>query len=467
MEKKTLTINSDAKSDTIYSYDLIQYTSHIHFQHYETGACLKASEVKPKLDKFILSYCKRHNYTLKEECFVAQPDEEKTALNYKIQIYPKDPGKRRDFVPDAQKDGYLGNQNKGPSDLKKAVYYPDGLTFNLIIPNYKLNPSTNSTTGFKTLASLIDHILPAFFLLNCFGARSSKGYGSYAIKEKQLWDYRDRKQRTAGASYLREFIDVYYMIEFPYKTRYQEMPKKAIIISNLMKSGYNMTKRIPKDGKPKNYYQEDYYKGRIFRYFSDAHMGGDKAFIKQKILTGKKDWNRESEDHKHYNEYRFVRAMLGFGKEIQFLKGPREGRTAVISDAKANASPGTRRDANLEIIRFNNPVHFVPNGNYLLIIPTEIPMAMSGRVFNIRDKDDRSRNTEIITPELVARGNQNLSEGTFNLEDFLDMFMNDFNNQTDFRTSNGRIKSPIDTLFYSRDTGQYTLTMIKVGGAHV
>ena len=209
MEKKTLTINSDAKSETIYSYDLIQYTSHIHFQHYETGACLKASEVKPKLDKFILSYCKRHNYTLKEECFAAQPDEEKTALNYKIQIYPKDPGKRRDFVPDAQKDGYLGNQNKGPSDLKKAVCYPGGLTFNLIVPHFELDYC--NANGFRTLASLIDHILPAFFLLNCFGARSSKGYGSYAIKEKQLWHYRDRQQGTVGASYLREFLDVYYM----------------------------------------------------------------------------------------------------------------------------------------------------------------------------------------------------------------------------------------------------------------
>ena len=109
LEKKTLTINNRAKSESIYSYELIQYTHHIHFQYYETGACLKVSEVKPKLDKFIQAYCKRHDYILTDECYAAQPDEEKTALNYKIQIYPKDPGKRRDFVPDAQK----GNDNEG------------------------------------------------------------------------------------------------------------------------------------------------------------------------------------------------------------------------------------------------------------------------------------------------------------------------------------------------------------------
>jgi hypothetical protein len=111
-------------------------------------------------------------------------------------------------------------------------------------------------------------------------------------------------------------------------------------------------------------------------------------------------------------------------------------------------------------------IKLITNGNYLLIIPTEIPKAMSGRVFKIEDKNDETKNEEIITPELVASGKSNLRVGKFNLEDFLDMFMTDFNNQTEFLRSNGNIKSPIDTLFYSRYAGQYTLTMIKVGGTH-
>ena len=147
----------------------------------------------------------------------------------------------------------LGNQNKPKADLTKTVFYPDGLSLSLIIENIKLRNAKTNLIKFQTLADLIDYVLPAFFLLNCFGARSTKGYGSYAIRGKQLWDYRKDTQYVMADLYLREFIDVYYVIEFPRDIRKTDLPKKAIIISNLMKSGYNMTFRNP----------EDYYKGRI------------------------------------------------------------------------------------------------------------------------------------------------------------------------------------------------------------
>ena len=450
LEKRTLVINTSAKQEAVKQYHLIQYTPHIHFQHKEPGACLRASEVKPKLDKFILAYCKRHNYVLPDECFVLRPGEEKTALNYKIQIYPKNSEIVRYYIPDAQRDGYLGNQNKPRADLTKTVFYPDGLSLSLIIENIKLRNAKNNLIKFQTLADLIDYVLPAFFLLNCFGARSTKGYGSYAIRGKQLWDYRRDTQYVKADLYLREFIDAYYVIEFPRDIRKTDLPKKAIIISNLMKSGYNMT-----FGNP-----EDYYKGRILKYFRDKDMGGDKAFIKQNVLTGKKDRNRNSEDYRSYTKYRFVRTLLGFGKEIMFVKGVRAGRTAVFKDAKINTA---NAGDNTEIIRFNNPVHFVPNGQYLLIIPTEIPEVMSERRFEVYEKDAETNHAPITTPEIVAVGKQDLGKGKFNLEQFLDMFMDDFNHQTDFCRKGGKYKSPINQLFYSERTGEYTLTMTKVG----
>ena len=466
MEKKILAIKANAKQEFVHQYHLVQYTHHIHFQHHENGACLRASEVKPKLDKFIIKYCKRHNYVLTEECFILQPREEKTALNYKIRIYPVSPEKKCLFQINAQRDGFLGNQNRADADKTEAVFYKDGLSLSLIIQNLKLKCEEGSSVRFTTLASLIDHVLPAFFLLNCFGARSSKGYGSYAIRGKQLWDYCRDSQKVIAAQYLREFIDTYYMIEFPREIYKTELPKKAIIISNLMKSGYNMTNKKTKEGQPKDFFKQDYYKGRIFRYFSEAQMGGDKAFIKQKVLTGCKDKNGNSEDYKTYTEFRFVRAMLGLGKEISFSRGSRSGRTAVISDVKVNTIGDEKNNADTQIIRFNNPVHFVPNGQFLLIIPSEIPEVMSNRIFNICEKDDETKHAEIITPELVAFGQQDLGKGKFNLEEFLDMFMDDFNHQTEFCRKKGRYKSPIDQLFYTRNTGQYELTMKKVGGSN-
>ena len=60
---------------------LKQHTPMIHFQHNESGATLRASEVKPLLDKFILTklgngdiregrlYAKKNNYTI-PPCFL-------------------------------------------------------------------------------------------------------------------------------------------------------------------------------------------------------------------------------------------------------------------------------------------------------------------------------------------------------------------------------------------------------------
>lgn len=44
---------------------LKQHTPLIHFQHSQEGATLRASEVKPKLDKFIIERCFHNSF---EEC---------------------------------------------------------------------------------------------------------------------------------------------------------------------------------------------------------------------------------------------------------------------------------------------------------------------------------------------------------------------------------------------------------------
>lgn len=69
---------------------LKQHTPMIHFQHNESGATLRASEVKPLLDKFILTklgngdiregrlYAKKNNWLI--------DNEKNYALNYKLSI---------------------------------------------------------------------------------------------------------------------------------------------------------------------------------------------------------------------------------------------------------------------------------------------------------------------------------------------------------------------------------------------
>jgi hypothetical protein len=164
------------------------------------------------------------------------------------------------------------------------------------------------------------------------------------------------------------------------------------VLSGMMKSGFNFTFRDP----------TDYYKGRIFRYFIKRGIGGDKAFIKQKVLLGNNDQNARSEEHATYKTFRFARAMLGVPELYEFRSGSktkRRGKVEVKSD---------------EIDRFQSPIQYIVQGNMLYIIPQEIPEKMFNTEFSLNGK-------AIQTP----------TNEEFSLQNFLDDFMLDFNSRVD------------------------------------
>jgi len=67
----------------IHSYNLIAQTPLIHFQWRMKGATLRASEVKPKLDRFVIKSFKESGNSVPEEWYEA---ERTGSLDYKMQI---------------------------------------------------------------------------------------------------------------------------------------------------------------------------------------------------------------------------------------------------------------------------------------------------------------------------------------------------------------------------------------------
>ncbi|MEG1106971.1 MAG: hypothetical protein RSE20_09570, partial [Eubacterium sp.] len=63
---------------------LTQITPLIHFQSEEPGACLRASEVKPKLDRFIINELKRSNVKIIPSFYIDEANSE--ALDYKMRF---------------------------------------------------------------------------------------------------------------------------------------------------------------------------------------------------------------------------------------------------------------------------------------------------------------------------------------------------------------------------------------------
>lgn len=54
------------------SYILKQQTPMLHFQYNEQGVCLRASEVKPKLDRFIIKWLERKSIQIPTDWYISK-----------------------------------------------------------------------------------------------------------------------------------------------------------------------------------------------------------------------------------------------------------------------------------------------------------------------------------------------------------------------------------------------------------
>ena len=159
---------------------LKQHTPLIHFQHDQDGATLRASEVKPKLDRFILN--KLGNGTYKRGAEEARkrnwlvginPNDnieegKQYALNYKMQINAIN--QKRDFLKDNNRNGiinpvYFGNMGRNV----EPKHYSSSSSIDLTLKSLCIDFSKMIT----------EKEICTFFLQSNFGTRKTKGLGSF------------------------------------------------------------------------------------------------------------------------------------------------------------------------------------------------------------------------------------------------------------------------------------------------
>lgn len=148
--------------------DLRQDTPMWHFRPDEKGCCLRASEVKPKLDKFLTD--KLDSDVEDEWKLKNQGDEKSIHLDYKMTFesigeyteikgaFNKNKGIYAPFPL------FFGNMGEG--EKKKLIYYPDGIRMTI----FSLH---------KDLVEKIDMYICEFFACHSFGTRQSKGFGCF------------------------------------------------------------------------------------------------------------------------------------------------------------------------------------------------------------------------------------------------------------------------------------------------
>lgn len=416
-------------------YKLVQHTPLIHFQHSEPHACLRATEVKPKLDRFLIEQLEkddRFGDGRWKKWFVG--DGSQQSFDYMMRITPNSEqvdrtqsieraiARAEHRPPNASlheiHKNYFGNMASGNNiqdtireTFKESLLYKDGLTLTIrcFIPE---------------LLTLIDEHIRGFFMMHNSGTRQRKGFGSFTV------DIRTEPNAPKGFDLVGKYCPNAYYCKLDNDVNADALLDAVWVISAFLRSGFNRG-------------EGNYIRGFVFRYFQREKnpLANDKAFVKQQVLRNVyNEATRGEHLHPYGNNvrYRYVRGLLGTNENSRFCRAP-NAHTPVY-DIYTHSAEG--------IERFPSPLLFKPIGKFVFILPQKMPDEIFGSEFYILEKNQeekydskatseqklnylqtKCKSGMIKTPtaEELAPG---ANSGDEALKMFLDAFAKDFNDKT-------------------------------------
>lgn len=400
---------------------LKQHTPLIHFQHNQEGATLRASEVKPKLDKFILTQLGKEQY--KE---ISDDEYEEIASNYE----KDNPGCIFDDLYDIDIDAQyeaIGNflalkykwiKGKG-LDYKMRIEMAPGSTTEeyLLASSIRDDKVQNlNNNGINTISGtpffaqerensqianaqgyertekwnaigkkgiiikeeievsilimkdsnevpLTDYLkehIQSFFLSTNFGTRQSKGFGSFTVTSIL---YNDQTYELKNNE---DLLKQYF--QFVYKKATGGTNRINIIFTTI-----NNDYRLIKSGQ-----RRPYKRSRMMLYADERGMGWDKKYIKKayKSLPNNLFILKDEHPQDYYGEhedYKYYRAMLGLTEQFEFL----------LSNPPAINSKMIVKVSHPSIKRFQSPILFKVIGNAIYLVGNEISKKMLNETFTL------------------------------------------------------------------------------------
>lgn len=342
----------------ICTYHLIQQTPMIHFQSREPGACLRASEVKSKLDRFLC----QNVPAIPKSWYINQ--EQSSALNYKLKIWTEE--KARTDEPD--RNLYFGNMGRGPH--RETVMYKKSIEIKIVCFQ-------------DSLMNAIKEHLEAFFLLHNFGTRQNKGFGSFVLRSSV-----NRTDTDALLSnYVNSSRDI-YTISYHSGTTYEDIFADIALFSAVLKSGYN---------------QRGYIKSYLVRHCLDQSrhhghaIGGDKRWLKSAQINMAPRVARNPRNLKaegSVDTYRYNRALLGSAGNLSFIN-------QLDATGRMDRAAGKTTISILgvdEVKRIPSPILYKIVGNRLYIIVREHSPIIYGKKFRFSISKDRRTANELPVP---------------------------------------------------------------------
>lgn len=385
----------------IKTYTLTQQTPMIHFQSDQPGATLRATEVKPKLDRFL---CKKHGGA--EKLRKEHPDwfgsEDQPALNYKLRF--EFTGEKQFKSETAELEiesrrirrNYNGMDTQAAKDEKRKLrdrinrnnpsaeinrmYFanmvdtkgkrPDEIE-RLIRDSYKetvFYPETGSTKlqivcFIPELLEEISGCVEEFFLTTNFGTRQSKGFGGFSISgaERKISDpirflkdkgYRFFYAKAPQSDAAKEPVE-----------REKRLMDHAMTVYAVLKGGLNLTRRPEEPRYIKSFVQRQFLSED--KQFG-ASVGSEKSFIK-------KEWPALATAGRgnQYKDYVFIRALLGLSDTWKYKTGE------VISGYNLGEN-------DFDVVRFKSPITVKIVDSYIIFLVERFD-AILGKTFYFLD----------------------------------------------------------------------------------
>lgn len=402
--------------------DLEAQSPLIHFQTdsvYSRTTTLRASEVKPKLDRFLLKKLQLlNNYKdvqeIKNNHKLFFTDSEHNALNYVMKIENKnDRPTTIDLNPRDNRnisyDIFYGNIGRYEEDMKKGVIS---------------NPRVTIFCFISELREIIQDNIIEFFLISNFGTMQNKGFGSFlpldcgynsGLTEKQINYIADCLLNDVINSMeeKRDKIKTCYCIKFP-EIRNRSIDGKKQYFSNFfkeIKTFYN----IMKSGQNHHGYARSY----IYEYMHEKNIDNEKAWLKQQHISPIVGRRPTKSSTIQNNNPKYVRAMLGTGMTLSY-----KGEPGKPQDQNRRVS--ITISSNSDIKRVSSPVFFKIIKNIVFIIAKEIPEEIYNQSFTFTNDLWNGVSVCLNTPE------------EFDIDDFLDRYVEYYNGELKEKVSNIR-----------------------------
>lgn len=359
--------------------ELKQVSPMLHFQGREDGATIRATELKPKLDRFILSWitfenskitwdkdalnsetlmlnnCVKELIKEHQDWFIDKTGE-KHALNYKVRIIA---GNRLNNIKDKcfGNAGYVLKQNKHEYSYYESIFIKIKC-FN------------------ESLKNKIIELFPLFIDSTAFGLQQGKGYGNYRVKkiDDKVIDYSIEENIIKIKDHFSKDNDdlLIYKLELTKGLDYVAVLNAIANYNRYLKSGLRCGRNYP-SVLMKKYLKMDEKKWEIIN---------EKKAMKHKLAKNynidqliRKDFQGKPIDidnnmNASYDEEKvyYTRGILGFAPTYTYHLSVEENKAAfnkqVVKKMFKKSFEVQAKIEKKEISRFPSPIHFHLHKNY-------------------------------------------------------------------------------------------------------